>query len=122
MSKVDQIRALRESRDKRRFSKGAVVTKYLDPEKLKVKTEGLRIKPLSTTPAVGDGVSLTSTSHPVKKKQSAKAKRRSGRPLNSERDKTLTATKPWEALGMSRRTWFRRQAAERAKARKRKVR
>jgi hypothetical protein len=33
-----------------------------------------------------------------------------GRPLNSERDKTLTAQKPWVAAGMSRATWYKRQA------------
>jgi hypothetical protein len=31
------------------------------------------------------------------------------KPLASEWHKTLAATKPWEALGMSRRTWFRRK-------------
>jgi len=39
-----------------------------------------------------------------------KALRRSlGRPLDKDRGKTLTARKPWEAEGMSRRTWYRRQ-------------
>ena len=37
-----------------------------------------------------------------------------GRPLDSERDKTLMATKPWIAAGLSRATWYRRRA-ERAK-------
>ena len=37
-----------------------------------------------------------------------------GRPLDSERDKTLTAIKPWIAAGLSRATWYRRRA-ERAK-------
>jgi hypothetical protein len=32
-----------------------------------------------------------------------------------DRDKTLAATKPWEAAGMSRRTWYRRQAEQRTK-------
>jgi hypothetical protein len=32
-----------------------------------------------------------------------------GRPRLEDRGKTLTATKPWEAAGMSQRTWFRRQ-------------
>lgn len=35
---------------------------------------------------------------------------RRGRPLRGDRDKTLEATKPWEAEGMSRRTWFKRKA------------
>ena len=38
------------------------------------------------------------------------AKPKVGRPLDSEKGKTLTATQPWVAAGMSRRTWYRRQA------------
>jgi hypothetical protein len=37
------------------------------------------------------------------------AKRKPGRPLAKDKPSTLAATKPWEALGMSRRTWFYRQ-------------
>ena len=40
---------------------------------------------------------------------------RPGRPRVERRDKTLAATRPWEADGMSRRTWFRRQAERRRK-------
>ena len=36
-----------------------------------------------------------------------------GRPRIGNRDKTLAATKPWEALGMSERTWYRRQREKR---------
>lgn len=32
-----------------------------------------------------------------------------GRPLEKDRAKSLEATRPWEAEGMSRRTWFRRK-------------
>ena len=32
-----------------------------------------------------------------------------GRPLDSQRHLTLTATQPWKALGMSRTTWYRRK-------------
>ncbi len=35
--------------------------------------------------------------------------RKAGRPLDSERHMTLTATKPWIEAGMSRRTWYRRR-------------
>jgi hypothetical protein len=35
--------------------------------------------------------------------------RKRGRPLDKERHLTLTATKPWEAQGISERTWYRRQ-------------
>lgn len=34
---------------------------------------------------------------------------RQGRPLHSQTHLTNEATKPWLALGMSRRTWYRRQ-------------
>ena len=37
------------------------------------------------------------------------ANRRRGRPLLENVGVTLASTKPWEALGMSRRTWYRRQ-------------
>jgi hypothetical protein len=37
-------------------------------------------------------------------------KRKRGRPLIEERGNTLEALKPWDALGMSRRSWYRRQS------------
>jgi hypothetical protein len=33
-----------------------------------------------------------------------------GRPRIEDRQQTLAATRPWEVAGMSRSTWFRRQA------------
>lgn len=36
------------------------------------------------------------------------------RPLAKNREQTLTATRPWEAEGISRRTWYRRQREKRA--------
>lgn len=41
--------------------------------------------------------------------------RKRGRPKPGEELTTLSATKPWVALGMSRRTFFRRKADERLK-------
>jgi hypothetical protein len=38
---------------------------------------------------------------------------RPGRPRIEDRDKTIEARRPWEEKGMSRRTWYRRQAEER---------
>ena len=35
------------------------------------------------------------------------------KPLAKDSDKTLMATKPWDAEGMSRRTWYRRRAEAR---------
>ncbi len=37
-----------------------------------------------------------------------------GRPYLGMEGKTLAATKPWEALGISRATWFNRRKAARA--------
>ena len=38
-----------------------------------------------------------------------------GRPRIEDAAKTLVATKPWEAIGLSERTWFRRQAENRSR-------
>lgn len=48
----------------------------------------------------------------AKAKASPPQGQKKGRPLDSERGKTLKATKPWLATEppMSRRTWFRRKA------------
>ena len=43
------------------------------------------------------------------------AKRKTGRPLAKDADKTLGKLRPWVALGMSESTWYRRQAEQRAK-------
>lgn len=43
-----------------------------------------------------------------------KQSRKRGRPLAKDRANTLAALKPWNDLGMSRRTWYRRQAKENA--------
>jgi hypothetical protein len=43
-------------------------------------------------------------------------RRKTGRPRIEERAKTLRALAPWKAAGMSRATWFRRQAERRAEA------
>lgn len=40
--------------------------------------------------------------------------RRVGRPRIEDRGVTLTATRPWEALGMSRSSWYLRQRRSRA--------
>jgi hypothetical protein len=34
---------------------------------------------------------------------------RKGRPRIEDKGKSFEATKPWEALGMSRRTWYKRR-------------
>jgi hypothetical protein len=47
--------------------------------------------------------------------RAAPAKPAFRKPLAKDADKTLMATKPWEAEGMSRRTWYRRRAEARKK-------
>ena len=42
--------------------------------------------------------------------------RKAGRPRIEDIASTIEAQKPWLALGMSRRTWFRRQAERNAKS------
>lgn len=37
---------------------------------------------------------------------------RFGRPLAKDAHKTLAATKPWEAEGVSRRTWYRQRGGK----------
>jgi hypothetical protein len=41
-------------------------------------------------------------------------RRKVGRPLTKDRALTNEARQPWLKLGMSRRTWYRRQAEKRA--------
>lgn len=42
-------------------------------------------------------------------------RRKAGRPVKGSESKTLTAAAPWEAAGVSRATWYRRQAEKRGK-------
>jgi hypothetical protein len=43
-------------------------------------------------------------------KTEAALRRKTGRPLMADRHLTNEARKPWVAKGMSRATWYRRQA------------
>jgi hypothetical protein len=52
----------------------------------------------------------------ARKTKRGPAKGHGGRPRIGEEDKTLRARKPWQKLGMSQRTWYRRRAVRRAKA------
>lgn len=63
------------------------------------------------------GRKLTRRRQPSKPPAEPKAppKAKPGRPRIERKGQTLAATRPWEALGMSQRTWFRRQAEKRGK-------
>lgn len=39
--------------------------------------------------------------------------RRRGRPRFEDKDRTIEAAAPWEAMGISRRTWYARQKEKR---------
>lgn len=45
-----------------------------------------------------------------RKAKSTEPARRRGRPLASQAHLSIERRKPWVAAGMSRRTWYRRQA------------
>lgn len=49
----------------------------------------------------------------AKRAQAGRAKAPGGRPRIGEEGKTDAHRKPWIALGMSERTWYRRQAEKR---------
>lgn len=96
--KLDQIRALRETRTQK--SRGGVEghgTPGQTPPDSHARRKGERFE--------SSGVHATASVEPGPRDQ----KQKRGRPRIDERSKTLKATKPWEAEGMSRRTWYRRK-------------
>jgi hypothetical protein len=117
VSKAEQLRAMREAAAEERAVRVKKVSEAL------VKRQGLRVRPLSGKPALGDGVSLTSISHPPKPtKRQAKARNGSGkrfvpnktkgRPHTAKAHLTNEARKPWEEMKVSRRTWYRKMAKQ----------
>lgn len=73
---------------------------------------GLRISPIPSVGPIGDGIGLTMVRHPTQAelaKNGGNWPPKRGRPRLEDRDKTLRATKPWLAAGMSRSSWYRRQ-------------
>ncbi len=98
---------------KHKLAPGSLVTATVDAEELKrrlSKTAGLKIK--SRGPRA-EAAKLLGTANAVI--SAGPIKRRAGRPRVEDRDKTLAATKPWEALGMSRATWYNRRREGKAK-------
>jgi len=98
MSKVDQIRALRERTEAR----------------AKVRQKTTQARPWSSVPAgmrsgraAPEGVPKPSdngTPSPTVSKV--------GRPRIENREKTLKALEPWKAANMSRASWYRRKATK----------
>jgi len=89
-----------------------------DPIRMRKSAVGLSVETDPATGGTAREASIARQTEEIDKPQSGKehrpnpreAKLPFRRPLASERNKTLTAQKPWEAEGMSRRTWYRRKA------------
>lgn len=66
--------------------------------------------------AIRSDVSGSARAEPLKSPRGPAASRhvKRGRPRLEDVDKTLEATKPWKAAGMSKRTWQRRQAEKKS--------
>ena len=92
MSKLDQLRALREVRGARRSP--------ANPDQDVARQHEHRGQSSAITPS---GQKSTGT-------QSGLRVTKRGRPRLEDVAKTLTAVKPWVAAGMSRRTWYRRRS------------
>ena len=80
MSKLDQLKALRETKSSRGGMEPAVEARQ--------------------------------TAHRGSQENRVPREYKHGRPRLEDRAKTLAATKPWAAAGMSRRTWYRRRAEQ----------
>lgn len=91
MTKLDEIRKLRETGKKPKRKAAPKLLPPLDDEDASVDPS---LRP--------------------RKKRKANGKRKTGHPRLGQENKTLEAKAPWEKLKMSRRTWFRRQAEKRA--------
>ena len=113
--KSEQIAALRIARATRQSSRGGL--KRVPPPKsdpppvLDQIAEGL-----PPDAGMATGPRDSKSRHGVKALGSRGPKPgHGGRPRLGEDNKTLKKTQPWKALGMSQRTWYRRQEEKRAK-------
>jgi hypothetical protein len=109
VSKLDDLQRLKATKaarfavpspSTRNSSKGAghvltVPIPHLDHEQ--TKTSGI----LERAPLNGE--------RPAAASSGPTSSKRGGRPLAKDAAKSLSRTKPWEAEGMSRRTWYRRK-------------
>lgn len=118
ISKADQIRALREANaaSARKSSRGGgegtarTTVRSSQPRLGKAKGKDQRVAmPPSAVAGIKPGPRETK---PKAAPAMAAPAKRKGRPLDKERHLTLAATKPWQAEGISERTWYRRQAGE----------
>lgn len=136
MSKLDQLRALRQAGAK--SSRGGGEKRRpvpALPEKTTSQSRGTgavqsqhQVAPVrqyeaGVAPCPREAVSRSSPGHHIPMAQAGRgttateaspttraAAPKRGRPLAKDRDRTFAATKPWEAEGISERTWYRRRA------------
>lgn len=112
MSKADQLRQLREANHARGTNRQADVVRqhHLDRQDAVPAKAGGAAEP---QPKVAAGVDLCRSSVSKQSKSPGSVKR-GGRPLAKDADKATERTKPWRAEGISRRTWYRRQAEKKS--------
>lgn len=103
-SKLDQLRALREARIS---SRGSGESRVDPPKTVKVQDKSGIVETRPVERKQGDSSLAIDLQAGVA--SSPRETSRKGRPRIESRDKTLKATKPWLKLGMSERTWYRRQ-------------
>jgi hypothetical protein len=80
---------------------------YVTIAPTKPKQPAAKPSPVPEKPSASD--------HIAKPLPKVSAKAKTGRPRIEDKSKTLMATKPWLAMGMSRSTWYLRQREERLK-------
>jgi hypothetical protein len=116
VSKLDQLRALGEARRQKSAARPASISNNAGGKhepRLSTSTLGLTGAKMPADKigkaAVRSGISAPGVSGPEGESVGATNSKR-GRPLAKDAHKTLSATKPWEAEGISRRTWYRNRS------------
>lgn len=119
MSKLDQLKALgANKRAERQSSRGGGESRPAPLRNSPSKPETPVRPPQHMTPPVLDTGSVVSMGKKpagvAPGPRDAKPKGRGGRPLEKDRQYSASQTKPWEAAGMSRASWYRRQKERQA--------
>lgn len=113
MSKAEQLKALREGKSSRgsreavtgRPTRVAPVRASASKDARSGSVNGAKGEPRRSVGERASGGVATTPREII---------RRKGRPRIEDKDKTIEAAAPWIAMGMSRRSWYRRQAEKRA--------
>lgn len=107
-AKEDQLRQLREARLARKPNPYEDAARGRDPAP-KSSGGGMNAHAEGASPSSGGNKPAGQKPADVVAHVPPETKRLFRRPLASEREQTLSYQKPWEAEGMSRRTWYRRR-------------